>query len=121
VLGISADEPADPFREMVANLATNTAKLLGNAKSFTKDDILVNDEFIEPGYAVMTEVEKEAILLFARHEGLLLDPVYTGRAAAGMIALIRQGFFNKDETVLFWHTGGTPALFAEEYREGMLR
>lgn len=119
-LGISVDEPAGPFREMVAKLATNTAKLLGNAKSFTIDDILVNDDFIEPGYAVMTEVEKEAILLFARHEGLLLDPVYTGRAAAGMIALIRQGFFKKDETVLFWHTGGTPALFAKEYREAIL-
>ena len=120
VLGISVNEPADPFREKVANLATNTAKLFGNAKSFTIDDILVNDDFIEPGYAVMTDVEKEAILLFARYEGLFLDPVYTGRAAAGMIALIRQGFFKQDETVLFWHTGGTPALFAEEYRGMML-
>ena len=120
VLGISVDEPADPFMEMIANLATNTAKLFDNAKSFTTDDILVNGDFIEPGYAVLTGIEKEAILLFARHEGLFLDPVYTGRAAAGMIALIRQGFFKQDETVLFWHTGGTPALFAEEYRKAML-
>ncbi len=53
--------------------------------------------------------------LFAKYEGLLLDPVYTGRAAAGMIDLIRQGFFGSEESVLFWHTGGTPALFAEKY------
>jgi len=53
--------------------------------------------------------------LFAKHEGLLLDPVYTGRAAAGMIDLIRKKFFKKDETVLFLHTGGQPALFADEY------
>ena len=92
-----------------------------HAKDFTINDIIVNDDFIEPGYAVMTEVEKEAIKLFAHHEALLVDPVYTGRAAAGMIALIRQGFFKKDETVLFWHTGGMPALFVEKYREGMLK
>jgi 1-aminocyclopropane-1-carboxylate deaminase/D-cysteine desulfhydrase-like pyridoxal-dependent ACC family enzyme len=50
-------------------------------------------------------------------EGLLLDPVYTGRAAAGMIDLIRNGFIKDDHTVLFWHTGGTPAIFADQYRE----
>ncbi len=63
----------------------------------------------------MGEAEKEAIGLFARYEGQLLDPVYTGRAAAGLIDLIRKGAFREDETVLFWHTGGTPALFAETY------
>ncbi len=120
ILGISVDEPVDPFRERVAQLANKTAELLEKAINFTIDDIIVNDDFIEPGYAVMTEVEKEAIQLFAYHEALLVDPVYTGRAAAGMIALIRQGFFKKDETVLFWHTGGMPALFVEKYREGML-
>jgi len=55
--------------------------------------------------------------LFARHEGLLLDPVYTGRAAAGLIDLIRKGFFKRSETVLFLHTSGQPALFAEQYRD----
>ncbi|HJS29807.1 MAG TPA: D-cysteine desulfhydrase family protein, partial [Anaerolineales bacterium] len=63
---------------------------------------------------------KEAILLFARQEGILVDPVYTGRAAAGLITLIRQGFFGRDETVLFWHTGGTPALFADRYQDFLL-
>ena len=60
----------------------------------------------------MGAVEKEAIELFARYEGILLDPVYTGRAAAGLIDLIRRGVLGKDETVLFWHTGGIPALWA---------
>jgi 1-aminocyclopropane-1-carboxylate deaminase/D-cysteine desulfhydrase-like pyridoxal-dependent ACC family enzyme len=67
----------------------------------------------------MGEAEKEAISLFARYEGLLLDPVYTGRAAAGMIDLIRKGFFKSSETVLFWHTGGTPALFADDYLQNL--
>lgn len=65
----------------------------------------------------MGEPEREAIRLFARTEGLLIDPVYTGRAAAGMIDLVRKGFFSRGETVLFWHTGGTPALFADRYRD----
>jgi len=64
----------------------------------------------------MGEAEAEALRLFARYEGILLDPVYTGRAAAGMIDLIRKGFFSRQETVLFWHTGGVPALFANTYQ-----
>ncbi|HBA91639.1 MAG TPA: D-cysteine desulfhydrase family protein, partial [Anaerolineaceae bacterium] len=63
----------------------------------------------------MGEPEIEAIKLFASTEGLLLDPVYTGRAAAGMIDLIRKGYFKSTDRLLFWHTGGTPALFAEPY------
>jgi len=59
--------------------------------------------------------EIEAIKLFASTEGLLLDPVYTGRAAAGLIDLVRQEFFKPTDRILFWHTGGTPALFAEPY------
>ncbi len=115
VLGISVDEVAGPYNQMVANLAKETTILLDDAKNFTIDDVLVNDDYLGGGYAVMGAPEKEAIQLFARHEGLLLDPVYTGRAAAGMIDLIRQGFFKQDETVLFWHTGGQPALFTRQY------
>jgi hypothetical protein len=65
----------------------------------------------------LTECEREALRLFASCEGLLLDPVYTGRAAAGMIDLIRTRFFKTNETVLFLHTGGQPALFAEQYAD----
>lgn len=77
--------------------------------------MLANADYCGAGYGVLTDAEREAVKLFAKYEGLLLDPVYTGRAAAGMIDLIRKGFFTKDETVLFWHTGGQPALFAEKY------
>ena len=80
----------------------------------------MNADYLGGGYAVMGESEAEAIRLFARQEGLLLDPVYTGRAAAGLIDLIRKGFFSKNEKVLFWHTGGTPGLFVEEYRKKLV-
>jgi len=80
------------------------------------EEILVNADYLGGGYAVMGEPEIEAIRLFAREEGLLLDPVYTARAAAGLIDLTRRGFFDRSQTVLFWHTGGSPALFAEPYQ-----
>ena len=115
ILGISVDHPAEMLRGMVANLATQTADRLDMGYVFLPDEILVNDEYLGAGYAKMDKPEVEAIRLFARTEGLLLDPVYTGRAGAGLIGLIRQGFFNPKDRVLFWHTGGTPALFAPEY------
>lgn len=115
VLGISVEEEAGQFRGAVANLAKNVTKILGNEINITKEDVLVRDDYLGGGYAVMGNPEREAIQLFARHEGLLVDPVYTGRAAAGLIDLIRRGFFKPEETVLFWHTGGLPALFADQY------
>lgn len=120
VLGISVDEPAEKLQGIVASLATETAKLLGEGGAFAPQDILVNADYLGAGYAVMGEPERGAIQLFARHEALLLDPVYTGRAAAGLIDLVRTGFFREEETVLFWHTGGTPALFADQYREALM-
>jgi len=121
ILGISIDEPAPVLRERVAELAGRTAELIGEKASFSADDILVNADYLGGGYGVMGSGEQEALHLFARQEGLLLDPVYTGRAAAGLIDLVRQGFFSPNETVLFWHTGGGPALFADRYREMLLR
>ena len=120
VLGISIDEKAGPFREKLVQIANETAILMDSAINIDINHILVNDDYLGEGYAVMGELEREAIHLFASHEGVLIDPVYTGRAAGGMIDLIRKGFFGKDETVLFWHTGGTPALFAEQYRLALL-
>jgi D-cysteine desulfhydrase family pyridoxal phosphate-dependent enzyme len=117
VLGISVDERGDVLRSRVAELANQTATHLGEPQVFSPEDILVNDDYLGGGYGVMGEPEREAVRLFARHEGLILDPVYTGRAASGMIDLIRKGFFQKGEIVLFWHTGGTPALFAERYQD----
>ena len=116
VLGISIDEPQRILQERVAKLASETSERLGPRIQFSSDDVLVNDEYAASGYGVLTGAERAAISLFAKYEGLLLDPVYTGRAAAGLIDLVRKGFFKKDETVLFWHTGGQPALFAENYQ-----
>jgi D-cysteine desulfhydrase family pyridoxal phosphate-dependent enzyme len=116
ILGISVDEPADKLTKIVTNLADETAAFIGEDMTFSANEILVNDDYTGDGYAVMGEAEIEAIHLFAQTEALLVDPVYTGRAAAGMIDLIRQGYFNKTDQVLFWHTGGGPALFASKYQ-----
>jgi D-cysteine desulfhydrase family pyridoxal phosphate-dependent enzyme len=115
VLGISVDETKQVLQERVAVLATATADLLGEVENFDPQDVWVNDDYLGGGYGIMGAPEREAITLFARSEGLLLDPVYTGRAAAGLIDMIRGGFFEAGQEVLFWHTGGSPALFAGKY------
>ena len=115
VLGISVDESEEWLKTHVSELASSASEKLGNRLEFTPGEVLANADYCEAGYGVLTESEREAIHLFAKHEGLLLDPVYTGRAAAGMIDLIRQKFFKNGETVLFLHTGGQPALFADKY------
>jgi len=120
ILGISVDEPADVLQARVAALATDASDKLGDRMVFKPEDILVNADYVGGGYGVMSELEKEAIRLFAANEWLLLDPVYTGRAAGGMIDLIRRNFFAPSETILFWHTGGTPALFAGQYESCVL-
>jgi D-cysteine desulfhydrase len=116
LLGISVDEPQQALQALVAKLASETSGRLGPHIKFAPGQVMVNADYAAPGYGVLTDAERDAIRLFAKYEGLLLDPVYTGRAAAGLIDLIRKGFFKKEETVLFWHTGGQPALFAEKYQ-----
>jgi len=120
ILGISVDKPADELTQTIMALANQTAAWLDIDKKIESEDVLVNDAYCQEGYGVLQPAEVEAIRLFARTEGILLDPVYTGRAAAGLIDLIRKGFFSPDETVLFWHTGGIPALFAEPYASALL-
>ncbi|HZJ23075.1 MAG TPA: D-cysteine desulfhydrase family protein [Anaerolineales bacterium] len=115
ILGISIDEPEEWLKTRVSDLASDASERLGERINFTREDVIASEEYCKAGYGILTDAEREAVKLFAKMEGLLLDPVYTGRAAAGMIDLIRKGFFKKDETVLFWHTGGQPALFAEKY------
>jgi D-cysteine desulfhydrase family pyridoxal phosphate-dependent enzyme len=115
VLGISIDESEEWLKKNVSVLASDASERLGERIEFTQADVSANADYCGAGYGVLTDAEREAVKLFAKYEGLLLDPVYTGRAAAGMIDLIRVGFFKKDETVLFWHTGGQPALFADRY------
>jgi len=115
ILGISIDEPVEKLQAHVAQLASATFALENNPFEFQPVDILVNADYCRAGYGVYTDLEKNAIKLFAEYEGLLLDPVYTGRAAGGMLDLIKKNFFNKEDRILFWHTGGQPALFASDY------
>jgi D-cysteine desulfhydrase len=114
VLGISVDEPAAHLAERVVALAESGAQLLNLdvEVQFDPASVRINDEFLGGGYAVVGDAEREAVRLAAHSDGLLVDPVYTGRALAGLIALIRWGDFTAGQRVLFWHTGGTAALQA---------
>ncbi len=120
VLGISIDESAEWLKSRVSELASDASELLGSRIDFLPEEILADDSYCRAGYGVLTEAEKSAIRLFASREGLLLDPVYTGRAAAGLIDLVRKGTFGKEETLLFWNTGGQPSLFAEAYQSYLI-
>jgi D-cysteine desulfhydrase family pyridoxal phosphate-dependent enzyme len=115
LLGISIDESEEWLKEHVSRLASAASVKLGKPIRFEPTDVVANADYCRAGYGVLTQPEREAIRLFAQREGILLDPVYTGRAAAGMIDLIRKKFFKTSETVLFLHTGGQPALFAHQY------
>lgn len=117
ILGISIDEDENWLKSHVSRLASDASELLGKREQFELTDVLANDQYCKAGYGVLTDLEREAVQIFAKYEGLLLDPVYTGRAAGGMIDLIRKGFFKPTDKVLFWHTGGTPSLFADRYSE----
>lgn len=110
VLGISVDLPAEQLQMQIAALSTATATHLGMETTSVADKVAVNDDYTADGYAQVGEAEREAIKLVAQREGILLDPVYTGRAMAGLIDLIRWGAFTRGQSVLFWHTGGTAAL-----------
>jgi L-cysteate sulfo-lyase len=115
---IAIDSSREELQAGVAAIAAPTVRRLGLSLSLAPDEVLAYDGYLGAGYAVMGAPEREAISLAAKTEGILLDPVYTGRAMAGMIDLIRQGEFGKNETIVFWHTGGAAALFA--YAEELL-
>ncbi|MDT8307850.1 MAG: D-cysteine desulfhydrase family protein [Anaerolineae bacterium] len=110
ILGISVDHDADSLKTIASALATATATHLGLGPCSVAGRVQVNDDYLGEGYAKVGEPEREAIQLVAQLEGILLDPVYTGRAMAGLIDLIRWGAFTRGQKVLFWHTGGTAAL-----------
>ena len=111
VLGISVRSPRDRQEANVFALAGQTAELAGMPGAVRRDDIVVDSGYVGGGYGVPTDGMMEAVTLTARTEGLLLDPVYSGKAMAGLIDLIRKGRFRKDENVVFLHTGGSAGLF----------
>lgn len=110
IVGISADDPASAIDAIVRALVPAIGALTG-AGGLAHEDVETDDTFVGGGYGVPTEASTEAMSLAARSDGLLLDPVYTAKAMAGLIARVRAGVFRADQTVLFWHTGGLPALF----------
>jgi len=115
VIGIQIEKAADgepTLEQTILTLAHDAAAHLGVDASFAASDVLLRADYVGGGYGVVGALEREAISLLARHEGIFLDPVYTGRAMGGLINLIRRGEFTHDDNVLFWHTGGGPALFA---------
>lgn len=112
VIGIAVEGTRAEQQTLTAHQATDTLRLLGHGEADMAAEVTVMDEFVGPGYARPTDSMREALALAARFEGLVLDPVYTGKAFAGFIALARSGRFKQDQSLLFLHTGGVPGLFA---------
>ena len=115
IMGINIDKGETdkvPFDQYTLSLANSTAKLIGADYEFSESDLILNSDYVGEGYGVVGALENEAIAMTAQTEGILLDPVYTGRAMGGLIDMIRTGKIKKTDSVLFWHTGGAPALFA---------
>jgi L-cysteate sulfo-lyase len=112
ILGIGVNAPQDVQEERVFNLAVEIADMVGEPGCVSREDIIADCNYIGPGYGEHTDSMNEAILMLARYEGLLFDPVYSGKALAGMIDHVRQGRFEKGQKIVFLHTGGSAGLFA---------
>jgi L-cysteate sulfo-lyase len=119
VLGIGVRAPKEKQEENVFRLAQATAAKLGVPDLVERDDVRANCDYIGEGYGLPAPSTIEAIRLLAEHEGILLDPVYSGKGMAGLIGMIRSGELTTDHRVLFVHTGGSVALFGYAHRLGM--
>ncbi len=119
LLGVGVRAPRKKQEESVFNLACATAEKIGCPGIVKREDVVANCDFVGPGYGFPAESTLEAIDIFARLEGILLDPVYSGKGAAGLINLIRSGEFKKGQRVVFLHTGGAIALtgYLEYFRD----
>ncbi|MDX9930203.1 MAG: D-cysteine desulfhydrase family protein [Bacteroidales bacterium] len=110
IIGISADDSSSEIGEKVMAASNPILDFIG-IPHLMMEDLTIDDRFTGPGYGIPSPESERAFDLFLRHEGILLDPTYTGKAAAGLIALIEEGRFTKSDRVLFWHTGGLVNLF----------
>jgi L-cysteate sulfo-lyase len=111
LLGIGVNIPQQDQEEKVFELACETAEYIGKPGCVSREDVVANCNYVGDGYGIPTESMNEAVLMLARTEGLLFDPVYSGKGLAGMIDLIRNGTLGGDN-IVFLHTGGSAALFA---------
>jgi D-cysteine desulfhydrase family pyridoxal phosphate-dependent enzyme len=111
VVGIAVTGSAVPFSERIAVMANAGAELLGFEHTWTGDDIRIENDYIGPGYSIPSDAGNKAIKVAASKEGMLLDPVYTGKAFAGIMGCVNDGKIEKGSSVLFVHCGGSPALY----------
>ncbi len=122
IIGISIDKgerAPEPYEKEMCDIANAAAVRLGLDARCGPEDFRVRYDYLGDGYGIVGDPEREAIGVTAANEGILLDPVYTGRAMGALFSMVRRGEFRADEHVLFWHTGGAPALFA--YGTDLLR
>jgi len=110
--GVNVSRVKDVQEELVYDLAQRTAERLCVSSGVARSDVVCYDAYVGPGYSLPTDAMVEAVKLFSLNEAILLDPVYSGKAAAGLIDLVRKGVFPKGSNILFLHTGGSPALYA---------
>ena len=111
LLGIGVNAAREAQEEKGYQLACETAEFIGKPGCVAREDVVANCDYVGDGYGVPTDSMNEAVLMLARYEGLLFDPVYSGKGLAGMIDLIRNGSLNSG-AIVFLHTGGSAALFA---------
>ena len=118
VHAVCVGEPRDALWRYIQDVAAGGAAIAGLPMPLVRDDLDIHDEYVGPAYGKVTDAGVEAIRLAARTEGLVLDPVYTGKALSGLIGEIRRGALGPNDTAVFIHTGGLPITFA--YSEEIL-
>jgi D-cysteine desulfhydrase family pyridoxal phosphate-dependent enzyme len=118
IIGISVSEEKEAFARLVLKISEETEKALGLDARIKAEHIIVLDDYLKEGYGVVNREVAEAIRQVFTTEGIVLDPVYTGKAMAGLLDLVKKGRFSKKDKVVFFHTGGTPALFP--YRKRLI-
>ena len=114
VIGAALSRSVEEGKAMLTEEFNRDAKTLGYDETITPEEVDIRGDYIGEGYGIMTEKGKEAMLLFARKEGILLDPTYTSKTASAYIDLVRKGELTEKDTVVLFHTGGIPLLFTEK-------
>lgn len=118
VLGVSVAEEKNTYTDLVLDIASDTLAALDMKLEIEKSDIIVFDEYMGEGYGEVNKEVAEAIRLMSMKEGIFLDPVYTGKAMVALMDLVKKGYVKKEDNVVFFHTGGTAALFPNKQKLG---
>ena len=116
VLGVSVSDEKEPFSKDVLTIGRETVKTLSLDLEIERQDVIVFDEYIREGYGIVDKEVSDTLRLVALKEGIFLDPIYTGKAMVALLDLIQKGYFKKEDKIVFFHTGGTPALFPNKHK-----